>query len=278
MDWLRNAGPADVAIAASFGDSIGRAEYNSRHLSTISPTVPTNVHGLVHPSLTRECLRQAQSDVATAWLGEENSPLWVRAELDMQENYMRRMICHAMDYVRQFCNLHQAFTSEKLVSYVWSLSPQCRTDQTYDHLLKDLDPRLHSLPWARTGVALDGTVEPDSTLMKMYHRAGDWLRQELRPRLESLVFSKDLYELGVLNAPAVGRLWKRWLREPDPGNRRGEIMAKIAGLELARRRFSLQPCRHATPLRDALAHVPRLVLKGAKMAVSETGKLLKGSR
>ncbi len=106
---------------------------------------------------------------ATAWRQETSSATWVLCELDMQENYMRRMLCHAMDYVRRFCDLHQAFTSEKLVSFMWALAPDCRTDDIYWRVLKDLDPRLCSLPWARTGIAPDGTMETDSELRRDYH-------------------------------------------------------------------------------------------------------------
>lgn len=264
LDWFRSTSPNDLVIAASFGDGIGRAEYSSRHLLNIIPTVPRNIYDLVHPSLVPACVEDAKVDLESAWYGEEESPVWVKAELDMQENYMRRMICHAMDYVRQFCRLHQAFTSDKVVSYIWSISPDCRNDRTYDFLLKDLDPWLYSLPWARTGVALDGSRESDVSLTKAYHEVGQWLRGELREKIEELVFSPGLSELGVFNVPAVQRFWKRWLKEPDPENKRGEIIVKIASIELARRTFDLQPCRQPTPLRDALGHIPRLGLKGLR--------------
>ncbi|MGQ9782930.1 MAG: asparagine synthase-related protein [Armatimonadota bacterium] len=260
-DWFRNASPDDLVIAASFGDGIGRGEYNSQHLLTIRPRYPENVYELVHSSLVKHCVLEARQDLQSAWVGEEHSPGWVRAELDMHENYIRRMICHAMDYIRQFCRLHQAFTSDKVVSYVWSLSPVCRNDDIYCCLLKDLDSRLYSLPWARTGVAFDGTIEYDSSLSKHYHCAGQWLRNELKERLEELVFSRDLFELGVLNAPAVWRLWKRWITEPDPENRRGELIVKIAGLELLRRAFNVRPCRKATPLMDRFVYIPKLGVK-----------------
>ncbi len=276
MDWFRNASPEDLVIAASFGDGIGRAEYNSQHLLRIRPSTPVNVYDLIHPSLVSESIEKARQDLKSAWEGEEASPQWVKAELDMQENYMRRMICHAMDYIRQFCRLHQAFTSEKVVSYVWSISPDCRGDKTYDFLLKDIDPWLHSLPWARTGVAFDGSTESNSSLTKGYHRAGDWLRGELRDKLEPLVFSDELFRLGVFYAPAVHRFWKRWLSEPDPENRRGEIIVKIAGIELARRAFHLQPCRQPTPWQDCLSYFPRLGGKGIRRLLGKSLRLSAG--
>ncbi|MDH7602181.1 MAG: asparagine synthase-related protein [Armatimonadota bacterium] len=268
MEWFEQASSDDLVIAASFGDGIGRAEYNSQHLLDITPRVPTNVYDLVHPNLVPEAVREAEHDLRSAWAGEEESPQWVKAELDMQENYMRRMISHAMDYIRQFCKLHQAFTSEKVVSYVWSVAPNCRGDETYDFILRDIDPWLRSLPWARTGVAFDGSTETNARLTKFYHRAGDWLRGDLREKLESLVFSDGLFELGVFYKPAVSRFWKRWLQEPDPENKRGEIVAKIAGIELARRAFNLQPCRQPTSWKDSLTWVPRLGQKAIRRLIT----------
>ena len=159
---------------------------------------------------------------------------------------MRRMICHAMDYVRQFCDLHQAFTSDKVVSHMWSLSPNCRTNEVYQHLLKELDGKLYSLPWARTGVAPDGTVETDSTLQKENHQFGQWVRHELRSRMEPLVLSSELEELAVFYDPAVHRLWNRWSRNTGIHLNATHNVLQLCSLELSRRHFSLRPCRCST--------------------------------
>ena len=243
MEWFRNARPDDLAIAASFGDSIGRAEFSRRHLSILRPHLMQNKLGLMHPGLVNRCLPLAERDRRTAWEGESEAPDWVRYELDMQENYMRRMICHAMDYVRQFCSLHQAFTSDAIVSYMWSLRPDCRTDDVYRELLRDLDSKLYSLPWARTGVALDGTVESDSSLRQEYHDWDRWLRQDLRDRLQPLVLSTGLRELGAFYWPAVHRVWNKWSRRSGGSFARRATLVHLASLELSRRHFSLRPCR-----------------------------------
>jgi len=213
------------------------------------------MRSLVHASLAREAIELARQDRRSAWQGTERTPDWVLCELDMQENYMRRMISHAMDYARQFCDLHQAFTSEEVVSYMWSLAPECRTDEIYHELLRGLDPRLCSLPWARTGVALDGTVETNSRLRKDYHDLGRWLRNDLRPRLKTLIFSGGLESLGVFHWPAVQRLWRRFTTGPEEALGSAENVVKLCSIELTRRRFGLRPCRGPTPLRDALSDV-----------------------
>ncbi|GAJ09541.1 unnamed protein product, partial [marine sediment metagenome] len=88
QDWFRNAQPHDLVIAASWGDSVGRAEFSSRHVSILRPALVQNREGLMHPALAGLCLAQAKRDRATAWEGAEDAPRWVWYELDMQENYM----------------------------------------------------------------------------------------------------------------------------------------------------------------------------------------------
>jgi asparagine synthase (glutamine-hydrolysing) len=257
MEWFRNVQPEDLVIASSFGDSVGRAEFGSVHVKKLSLALLQNPGRLLHPSLIRinDLLTLAEKDRETAWQGEQTAPDWVRCELDMQENYMRRMLCHPMDYIRQFCSLHQAFTSDEVVSYMWSLSPDCRTDEIYHQLLKDLDFRLYSLPWARTGVAPNGTIDPDPKLRKEYHEWGKWLRHDLRPRLEPLVFSPGLNELGLFYGPAIRYTWDRFLAEPDDRLGTGENVVKLCSIELSHRHFKIRPCRNPTYWQDVISDI-----------------------
>jgi hypothetical protein len=157
-----------------------------------------------------------------------------------------------MDYVRQFCRLHQAFTSDRVVRHMWSLAPQCRTDEVYGCLLRELDPLLCTVPWARTGVAPDGTRESDSRLERRYHDCPRWLHDELRPRLEPLVFSPGLAQLGVFWGPAIHQLWSVWLEQPVT-DRLGlaQNIVQLASLEISRRHYDLQPCRRPTRWSDS---------------------------
>lgn len=252
MEFFSSVDQDALVIASSFGDSIGRAEFSSVQLRDLSTTPIINFRGLIHSSLESDCIAKAESDRRSAWAGEEKGQLYVQNELDKQENYMRRMICHAMDFIRQFCAVHQAFTSEEIVRFAWSLRVSDRGDEIYHHILKNLDSRLFSLPWARTGVAPDGSIERDQKLTKRYEEYGKWLRTDLRDRLHSLVFSKELFELGVFRRSAVQRIWQSY--ESETSERRGltEKIANIAAIELMRREFDLQPCRKNTPSADRI--------------------------
>lgn len=266
MEWFRSVGPDALVLAASFGDSIGRAEFSSRHLSDIRREPLRRTGHLIHPSLLNSSLSAAERDRESAWEGEHSPWEWAYSELDMQENYMRRMICHAMDYIRQFCRLYQAFTDVALVSYMWSLSPGSRTDDVYKILLRDLDMRLYTLPWARSGTAFDATRETDSRLRRDYHDIGAWLRGELRSRLEELYFSASSGS-GLFYGPALRRVWNGWMREPAESLGGGELVAKVCSIEMARRHFQMRSPRRPTlfwddisgPLRRAAAFSRRVL-------------------
>lgn len=254
-EWFNNADKDDLVVAASFGDMIGRAEFSSVHLKDLSITSICNRYKLIHPSLEHYSINTAILDRKIAWELIEKSPRLVRAEFDMAENYMRRMICHAMDYIRQYCNLHQAFTSDAVVSYMWSLSPESRTNEIYYQLLMQLDNRLSSLPWARTGVAPDGTSESDKTLLKEYHELPKWLYVELEDQLESLFFSTELQKLGLLYMPSLKRLWKNWRQASMNSLSLGQDVVKICSLEITRRHFNIQPCRNNTVIKDRIRDI-----------------------
>lgn len=250
MEWFHHANPPDLVIAASFGDSIGRAEYSSVHVTQLRHTPIENSRSLIHPRLHDEAVNRALLDRATAWESEPSLEDWIRCELDAQENYMRRMIGHAMDYIRQYCCLHQAFTSEALVRFMWSLCPEDRRDHIYQSLLKDLDARLFSLPWARTGAAPNGNIERDPSLRRDYHELTRWLYSDLREFLDELISSPELATLGVFLGPALRTLRTNWVGLNEGSLGLGEHVVNVASVELLRREFSIMPCRGATPVRD----------------------------
>lgn len=253
--------PCGVTVAASFGDSIGRAEFSSRHLVGASLVDLDNPWDLIHPALYRDLRREAEADRREAVEGADRDDAVARRELALQEGYMRRMICHALDPIRRSSELYQAFTARELVAFMWSLDPSCRTDDVYRALLTDLDPRLSSLPWARTGVAPDGTRESDPDLRPAYHEVGRWLRGDLADRLEALVFAPDLRELGIFDAGAVRRLWRAFRAERDPAYHVAEKVVLLASVELLRRALGAAGARRATPVRDAVAGTFRRVAR-----------------
>lgn len=258
--------PDDLAIAASWGDSIGRAEFSGVHLLQMTIPQIVNKYWLVHRFLFEECLRLSTLDRQLAWFRERDWSRHIIAELDLQENYMRRMISHAMNYIMRFCHLEQAFTSDKTVSTMWSYSPICRQTEVYYRLLEKLDPFLFDLPWARTGVAPSGNIEKDKTLKTTYHEWGRWLRQGRRQELKKLVCDGGLSGLGVFNISQVRQCFKIWRQQPVDSVGRTETILQLASIELLRRRFDLLCPGDRTDLYDAL--LARVYTLGKKIYAS----------
>ncbi|MDD3296493.1 MAG: asparagine synthase-related protein [Candidatus Omnitrophica bacterium] len=273
LSWFRNAKPEDLVISGSFGNSLGRAEYNHRHLNDIKiEALSRNRMGLLHPSLPNGLVALIENDRQTAWEGTQREPDWVLNELNEQENYLRRELCHPKNYIRNFCNLYEAYTNNKVVSYIWSISPECRKKEVYYQLLKNLDSKLYSLPYARTGVAPDGTRELDLSLRVRYHEWWKWLRCELRPRLEPLFFSSGLRKLNLFYGLNMHLIWKKWLKEPMNKPGWGLIIAEICSIELSRQHFNIQPCSIKIYRRDIIADVFKRGLKKTRNCFLKTFK------
>jgi hypothetical protein len=144
-----------------------------------------------------------------------------------------------MDYVRQYCSLHQAFTSEPVVEYMWSLSTDCRTGEIYAHLLKNFDNRLCSLPWARTGIAPDGSCESNPDLRQSYHQMDEWLRSENKDDIESVLFSPPMKKYRIFHASSLNRLRTSWLKDKRDWQVLGKPIVTIVTLTLFQQRFNI---------------------------------------
>jgi asparagine synthase (glutamine-hydrolysing) len=242
----------DLVIASSWGDSIGRAEFSGIHLLDMTMPPIANRYWLIHRSHFEECLRLATADRQLAWCTEPDCSKHIITELDSQENYMRRMIAHAMNYILQFCRLEQSFTADKTVRTMWSYSPICRQTEVYYRLLEKLDPFLFDLPWARTGVAPSGNIENDTSLKKTYHEWGRWLRQGRHKELQDLVRHSGLSSMNVFNMSQVHQCFNLWRKQPLDSVGLTETILQLATIELLRRRFELVCPGDSTDFLDAV--------------------------
>ncbi len=244
--------PSDVVIASSWGDSIGRAEFSGQHLTNLSLKPVQNRYLLIHRSIASLCISEAENDRQLAWSTEPASLKHIVAELDAQENYMRRMIGHAMNYLACFSRLEQSFTASRTVRTMWSYAPICRQTEVYFRLLKKLDPFLYELPWARNGIAPSGASEEDPTLTISYHEWGRWLREGRREELKELVCNSGLAELGIFNMSQVCKCFDHWLEQPLDSIGRTEAILQLAGIEILRRRYGLVSSGDCTDFIDKM--------------------------
>lgn len=274
MQWFERCSHEDLVIGGTLGDMIGRAIYRGSHITRVALARIRNMHDLFRYTDYLPLRAAIRDDRATAWQAAPEMTQLTCVELDMQENFVRRLLCYSLDYLRTFCRLHQAFSSDEVVSLMWSLDPRCRTDDVYAHLLRSVDPRLPSIPNPKLGRALDGTPVKDQSLCKSHHAWDRWPREDHIEQLRSIYFSEGLKRLRLFHPPAVKRLWASFLNRQGPNLRAAEDVIKLCTIELARQRFDLHP-----PQRSCLSNDPtERVFRGALAPWMETSAIRRGVR
>ncbi len=207
MGWFEHAGPNTLVLAGSYGDSIGRAEFSSKHLLELRPLTTGSAGGLMTPEALAEGAMAFGQDLAQLRQRAKGEPRYVICDLEMQGHYMRGMISHVMDVINRYCTLYQAFTHPSVYEYVWSIHPSMRTDQPYAALLERLGKDLAALPWARTNRAVKGPTRGALPgLGKKFHAYEKWISGELFDRLREELDIPWLASTGLFNRKAIEKL------------------------------------------------------------------------
>jgi len=210
MSWFKNAEKDAIVYAGSYGDSIGRAEFNSKHLLEISPLHPFNALGLIHPAVASQAQEGVLDALSQLRTRAGVCPRHAYAEHEMQGHYMRGMIAHAMNIINDYCSLYQMFTAYPVFSFMWSLHPACRDGRTYAILLDNLHPRLLQLPWARTNKALHGrTVGRQRGLHTQFHKYARWIQGPLFHELADRVTPEWFAQTGIFSSEQIVKLRDR---------------------------------------------------------------------
>ncbi|MBN1789464.1 MAG: asparagine synthase [Bacteroidales bacterium] len=210
MSWVVENIPADsLIIAGSFGDGIGRAEYSGSHILELSSLRPFNRFGLIKDEYVS--FLHNQSVVPLSDLGKRFP--WTYkyeiAEIERQSQYMRNLIAHAMSILDQNSNLHQAFTSRKVFSYMWSIHPSLRNDGIYRRILDTYNGNIAGIPWARTNRSLSGnTGHVDPELSRSFNNYREWIATILYDQLFAMLDFDLFRHVKVLNIDNVYRLGK----------------------------------------------------------------------
>jgi asparagine synthase (glutamine-hydrolysing) len=204
MHWFKNVSNDVLVLAASYGDSVGRAVFSGRHVLELAPLRPTNMFGLMRREVLASAYSGLMEDNSALHDRSPGQPRYVLCEHAMQGHYMRNMIGQAMSVIGQYCPIYQAFTDPKVYSYMWSIHPSLRTDGVYGELLEQLNPGLARLPWARTNRALRGaTVGSQSGLRKNFHEYASWISGPLFERLRRYIDPDWFAETGIFDAGAI---------------------------------------------------------------------------
>lgn len=248
MDWFENAIPNSVVLAASYGDSVGRAEFSSRHLLDIQPLEPNDRSRLLAPNIYSRVRSKLLADIQRIRTrhGARSNRGWL--EIERQCHYMRRHLCATMDIINRWTDLKQSFVTPEVFGYLWSFDPKCRTDEVYTQLLRKLDSALLDVPWARTGTRYDGSDDNvDRQHRRAFHRYGYWLRTDHADKICDLLFDGTLRRLKIFDIDQVRWMFHDWQRErPQDDTSLCTQISSLAALSIFADRFELQECEPVT--------------------------------
>lgn len=200
----------DCILAASFGDSIGRAEYSGNHVTQLKPVerYVRNWFKLINPDLYKDFSRNAQADARGYRQKYPHGTKLEELEIEKQSQYMRRQLNPCMGVINEVVPVYQLFSAPKTYEFMWSLDPTIRNNQLYEILLKDIMSNLLEIPWARTGKKyLTNEGNPD-LFTKDHSFYGDWIRNDLKQITYDKIFSSGLNSLNIFNMEIVEQLWQ----------------------------------------------------------------------
>lgn len=227
MLWFKNVTRDSLVIAGSFGDSIGRAEFSGLHLLKLKRMSPYNTFNLLQPGVFHKACIGLNIDIDEIYnRAEGDVPLYARNEHFMQGYRMRGGLCHALSIINSFAKIYQMFTAPSVYSFMWSLHPAQRNDETYASLLEQELPEIAHVPWPRTNRSLRGqTAGAKNDLKPQYHEYTKWssgpLYNDLNKRIDPEWFEatgvfdpnsiREMSRLVRIGQARVGLLNEIWL-------------------------------------------------------------------
>jgi asparagine synthase (glutamine-hydrolysing) len=207
MQWFRQAPPDAIVLAATYGDQLGRGEFNGKSLLERKPLTPRNPFGLLRTDILGAASSGLARDLEEMRMRSGPQPEYVLREHEMQGHYLRGSLAHAMNSINNFCTVYQLFTHPDVYSYMWSLHPSLRNDDVYAAFLEQVDDNLARLPWSRTNHALHGrTRGARPNLVPNSHDYPRWLREDLHERFRALVDPEWFAATGIFRPEGILRL------------------------------------------------------------------------
>ena len=231
---IREIKGVDCILAASYGDSIGRAEYSGRHITQLIPFehYTMNWFKLLRVGIYPQLSPQLEQDITCYKTLFPRKEKYQQYEIDQQAHYMRRKLNHCMAVINEKVPLRQVFTDPALFGFMWSLSPEVRNDQVYKYLLGLLKPELADIPWARNGKRYLRDKEAQDLYSGTHHQYGQWIRNELYETISKKVLSSTISELNIFNMQALETILKvnRICTNQTKTSKADEILIWIAAL------------------------------------------------
>lgn len=244
MPRIRKLQGVDIILSASYGDSIGRAEYSGCHVTQL---IPFEKHTLNWFKLLRV---EAYKDISIGLVRDvaryrtlfPRYDSYQQHEIDQQAHYMRRKLNHCMDVINEKIPLFPVFSSPDVFGFMWSLSPKVRNDLIYKNIIKLLKTDLSDIPWARTGSPYLCKSKPVDTYPDLHHRYGEWIRGELHGLIRGKALSTSISNLNIFNMKALSSAiaLNRKIARQVRATKMDEILIWIAALSDFVQRYNIQ--------------------------------------
>ncbi len=225
--------PNDAIIFSHYGNGIGRGFYSGQHISKIRLKKINNPFFLFNTTHYNYYKKIIELDRAEAWANDITGPIIKTAaqnELDMHENYMRRMLTKRFS----FCHKYDPFANVDLVKFVYSLSPKYRNIKCYQYLLQNIDQFLYELPWDKTKKSFSGIKETNNLLAQKQHNK--WLDfLEFYEEVRFKLLKGHLAQNNILNYKALEYVLSSWKKNIKLSH----LISRLYGIELFIEKYNL---------------------------------------
>lgn len=220
MSQVADLNAVDCVLAGSFGDSVGRAEYSGvkvQDLKSIEDKIQ-NIAGILRPDYLKLTNAQIKEDLNQYHQLFPEQKAYQQYEQDLELHYMRRMLNACMRVIDKDIPLFQMFTSPEVFGYIWSISPELRTDAIYKIILDKHAPELAKIPWARTGLIYPHTQGTPDEYSKKHHDYGKMIRTHFLDEIKHVFVEKADIAQQIFNYRALMGLLNNVRKYPIKGS------------------------------------------------------------
>lgn len=234
----------DGIFAASYGDSVGRAEYSGVKVAMLKSLREgySNFGGILKNEIYSKYKTGWMEDVDVYHRQYPRQLPYQQYELDYQLHYMRRMLNSCMEVAGYRIPLYQVFTHPDVFGYMWALSPEKRTDRIYSLILQYIDKRLNEIPWARTGKRYGSNSDVPDQFDKKHHSYSKIICTEIFGDIKKAVLSDGVKSLGIFNMDAIQSILKSIDNKPAHNF---DYIERISWLAAFSKMLQLYPLEYA---------------------------------
>lgn len=234
MPRVRELKGLDAILVASYGDSVGRAVFSGKHISTLNPMDHnlSNWFKFIQSNYYETSHHQVSLDIESYHRRFPRSERIEYLEVEQQAHYMRRMLNPCVAVISEKIPIYQVFSAPKVFGYMWSLAPFVRNDSIYWQILKLTNTDLSNVPWSKTGMQYFDTEGRPDKLEKLTIPYGYWIRNDISETIKNKVFNANLDKLNVFNFDALHTSYNlnKKISKGDRATKLDEIFIWLAAL------------------------------------------------